>query len=73
MKYRFMKRKFFYIHYGLSKREEEIVLKIMEGKSNKAIAKDLFIEEGTVKNHLNNIYKKTKVSRRLELVSIFVK
>lgn len=52
----------------LSKREEEVVTLLLEGKSNKQIAASLYITERTVEFHLNNIYAKHEVSSRVELV-----
>ena len=57
--------------YQLSERESEIFLLILDGKSNKTISQNLYIEEGTVKNHLTNIYKKLKMSNRKELMATF--
>ena len=51
----------------LSDREKQIVLLVAEGNPNKAIGKNLFISEQTVKNHLHNIFNKLGVSDRLEL------
>ena len=51
----------------LSDREKQIVLLAAEGNPNKAIGKNLFISEQTVKNHLHNIFNKLRVSDRLEL------
>ncbi len=42
--------------YKLTERKGEIIFKIIDGKSNKEILTALFIEEGTVKNHLNHIF-----------------
>jgi DNA-binding CsgD family transcriptional regulator len=55
----------------LSFREREIFKLIIEGKSNKKIASQLFIEERTVKNHITSIYKKIEVKKRTELISQF--
>jgi DNA-binding NarL/FixJ family response regulator len=52
----------------LTARESEIVRMIAQGLRNKAVAERLSISEGTVKIHLHNIYQKTKVDGRLELV-----
>jgi DNA-binding NarL/FixJ family response regulator len=40
---------------------------IMEGKSNKRIAADLFLTEGTVKNYVSRILDKLEVTNRTEL------
>ncbi|QHN02501.1 response regulator transcription factor [Granulicella sp. WH15] len=53
--------------YGLTPRELEVVRCIVEGCSNKDIAKQFGISEETVKRHLSNIFDKTGVSTRLEL------
>ncbi|MEK9728102.1 MAG: LuxR C-terminal-related transcriptional regulator, partial [Candidatus Margulisiibacteriota bacterium] len=57
--------------YQLSEREGEVFLHILNGKTNKFISENLFIEEGTVKNHLTNIYKKLSVKSRNELMAKF--
>jgi two-component system, NarL family, nitrate/nitrite response regulator NarL len=53
--------------YGLTPRELEVVTCIVEGCSNKDVAKQFNISEETVKRHLSNIFDKTGVSTRLEL------
>lgn len=53
---------------GLTKREQEIVQLIRQGKSNGEIASELFISETTVKKHVSNIFEKTGVKRREELI-----
>ena len=53
--------------YGLTPREREVVGCIVEGCSNRDIAKQFTISEETVKRHLSNIFDKTGVSTRLEL------
>jgi DNA-binding CsgD family transcriptional regulator len=50
--------------YPLSKREREIVLRILNGRSNQQIAKELFVSVATVKTHINNIYKKLPVEAK---------
>jgi len=53
--------------YGLTPRELEVVGAIVEGCSNRDIAKQFNLSEETVKRHLSNIFDKTGVSTRLEL------
>lgn len=48
----------------LTARELEVLKLIAQGKSNKIIAADLSISEGTVKIHVNNILSKLGVSDR---------
>ena len=53
--------------YGLTPRELEVVGAIVEGCSNRDIAKQFSLSEETVKRHLSNVFDKTGVSTRLEL------
>lgn len=53
----------------LTTRQTEVYDLIMEGKSNKEIMSLLFIEQSTLKSHINQIYKKLEVSNRRELKS----
>jgi DNA-binding CsgD family transcriptional regulator len=52
----------------LSNREWDVVNLLREGKSNKMIASALGISERTVEFHLKNVYEKTQVGSRVELV-----
>lgn len=52
---------------GLTPREVVIIPLLIKGYSNKEIASRLYITEGTVKNHLHNIYQKTGAKNRTEL------
>ncbi|MDO4299798.1 MAG: helix-turn-helix transcriptional regulator [Clostridia bacterium] len=53
--------------YNLSKREKEIASLVLKGCSNEEIGDCLNISIATVKKHLNNIFKKTGVTRRTQL------
>ncbi len=53
---------------SLSEREELIKSLILEGKSNKEIASELFISLSTVKTHITSLYKKLGVSGRKEIL-----
>lgn len=55
---------------GLTSREQEVVKTLMEGHSNKEIARQLFISERTVQTHLSNIFHKMKVTSRTEAVLV---
>ena len=48
----------------LTEREKEVLSLIGAGLTNKDIAKKLFLSEKTVKNHINNIFKKIEVTDR---------
>ena len=53
---------------GLTPREQDVLRILARGMSNREIAKELFISEKTVKSHLNSIFRKIEVSRRLEAI-----
>jgi DNA-binding CsgD family transcriptional regulator len=53
---------------GLTKREAEVLFWIAKDKSNANIAKLLVCSEGTVRKHLENIYKKLGVQTRIGAV-----
>lgn len=53
---------------SLSTREMEILSLVATGASNKEIAEQLVIAEGTVKNHLTNILGKLGVQDRMQAV-----
>jgi len=55
--------------YGITDREREIILMVMQGKSNEDIARELVISLGTVKTHLHNIYKKAGIDSRYDLLA----
>lgn len=50
--------------HSLSKREREILGLTMQGKSNREIANELILAEGTIKTHLHNIMKKCGQANR---------
>jgi LuxR family transcriptional regulator, maltose regulon positive regulatory protein len=54
----------------LSERELEVLRLIAGGFSNQAIAGRLYIAEGTVKRHINNIYGKLQVGSRTQAVAV---
>jgi len=51
---------------GLTERELVIVRAVARGLSNRAIGKELWVTEQTVKFHLTNIYRKLGVANRTE-------
>jgi DNA-binding NarL/FixJ family response regulator len=54
---------------ALTEREAEIMNLLAQGRSNGAIAAELFISEKTVKNHINRIYAKLGVANRAEAIA----
>lgn len=53
---------------SLTAREMEVLLKLVEGLSNKEIGKRLFISDKTVKIHVSNIFKKLDVKSRSQVI-----
>ena len=51
---------------GLTARELEILEAVARGLSNRAVGKELFLSDQTVKFHLNKIYRKLRVANRTE-------
>jgi len=53
---------------ALTARETEVLAMVARGSSNKEIAQELFLSEGTAKSHVSHIIAKLKVDRRADLV-----
>ncbi len=58
------------MHYGLTKREAEVLQVVSEGYSNREIAEALYVSEETVKSHLKSLYRKLSVSDRAEAIAL---
>jgi len=56
--------------FGISKREEEVILLVCQGLTNQEIADALFISLKTVKDHNYRIFQKTGVRNRVELAQL---
>jgi DNA-binding NarL/FixJ family response regulator len=54
--------------FSLSAQEKQIIRLIIEGKTSKAIADDLFISKTTVDTHRKNINKKLEISNSSSLI-----
>ena len=53
---------------SLTKRETEILEQLSKGLNYNAISENLFISSGTVRKHIENIYKKLQVHNKMEAV-----
>jgi DNA-binding CsgD family transcriptional regulator len=56
--------------YDFTKREREVLEHILSGSSTAEIAQNLFISEGTVGDHVKNMFRKTRTKRRSELSAL---
>ncbi|MDR6880249.1 response regulator transcription factor [Bacillus sp. 3255] len=59
--------------YGLTASEQAVVEKIAEGLSNKEIAQELFLSEGTVKNYITEILSKLNLRDRTQIAIFYLK
>ena len=61
------------VPFDLSPAELRILEQVIDGKSNKEIAEELFLSPWTVKTHIKNIYKKMHVNSRAAAVRLSFK
>ena len=54
---------------GLTPRQQQVVVLVMRGLSNREIAAQLLIEEYTVKVHMRDIFYRLKIQRRTALMA----
>ena len=57
---------------ALTAREQDVLERIVAGRSNKEIASDLDISEATVKTHINNLLGKLGVSDRTHAATVAI-
>lgn len=57
---------------NLSQQEKHVLLLVSEGKTNREIAKALYLGEGTVRNYVSSILSKLGVSNRAEAAAYAV-
>jgi DNA-binding NarL/FixJ family response regulator len=57
---------------SLDNKDLEIIKLIWQGWTNRMIAEDLYISEGTVKNYVSRMYRKLKINTRSELLQLLV-
>jgi two-component system response regulator DevR len=57
---------------GLSQQEKMVLKLVSEGKTNRDIAKTLFLGEGTVRNYVSSILSKLNVNNRAEAAAYAV-
>jgi len=54
----------------LTEREQEVLVLLAQGQSNREIAQSLVVAEGTVKNHVSNILAKLQAENRTQAADI---
>jgi len=59
--------------YHLTRREHEILALLSEGRSNRSIARNLYLSELTVKGHLGVIFRKLGVTNRTQAAMMAVR
>jgi DNA-binding NarL/FixJ family response regulator len=57
----------------LTDREMQVLRLVARGMNNRDIAKELFISDNTVKNHVRNILEKLQIHSRMEAVMVAVR
>ena len=57
----------------LTDREMQVLKLVARGMNNRDIAKELFISDNTVKNHVRNILEKLQIHSRMEAVMVAVR
>ena len=58
--------------FGLTRRETDVLRRTLSGLKNAEVAEDLNISEQTVKDYLSNVYFKSGVKNKFELVSLIL-
>lgn len=57
---------------GLSPREQDVLIMISKGLTNKEIARALLISQFTVRNHINHILEKLQATDRTEALAVAI-
>ncbi len=58
------------VYEALTERETAIISLLAQGRSNREIAEDLILAEGTVKNHVSNILSKLHAANRVQAINL---
>lgn len=57
--------------FGLTPRQREVALMLLQAKTRRQIAGELALSESTVKTHTSELYKKLNINSRAELFRLF--
>lgn len=66
------KNSFDYSGYDIGEKEQEIIALVGAGKSNREIAGELFLSEGTVRNYISQILEKLSLRDRTQLAVFYL-
>ena len=58
-------------YHDLTRRQEDVLRLLLQGKSTRDISESLCVSFGTAKNHVSNIFARTGVHSRFELIAVF--
>lgn len=58
--------------FGLTRRETDVLRRTLSGLKNVEVAEDLNISEQTVKDYLSEVYEKSGVKNKFELISLIL-
>jgi LuxR family maltose regulon positive regulatory protein len=53
----------------LTEREQEVLQLLASGKSNRQISSELFVSVGTIKTHVNHLYRKLDAHSRTQAIA----
>lgn len=67
------KSTFDYDAYEITKKEREVMALVADGKSNKEIAGEMFLSEGTVRNYISGILDKLNLRDRTQLAVFYLR
>ena len=67
------KEEFDYTKYDITEKEQDIIGLVAEGLSNREIAEQLFLSEGTVRNYISVILEKLGLRDRTQLAVFYYK
>lgn len=57
------------IFYKLTRREKEVVRLVRTGETYKIVADKLYVTEKTIQKHIENVYQKTRVTNKTEMLN----
>ncbi|MDD6207309.1 MAG: response regulator transcription factor [Clostridiales bacterium] len=65
------KETFDYSRYDINEKEQEIIAQVAMGRSNKEIAEELYLSEGTVRNYISLVLDKLSLRDRTQLAVFY--